>query len=86
MKSVRFYIGIVFVIAVLLTAVSAEDVQEPFIDDAAITIEDLALGDGSIPDSLLDDLDKEPVPPPVWALCGNPSEHLLTPYCLESAL
>ena len=53
MKSVHFYIAIVFVIAVLLTVVSAEDAQQPFVDDAAITIEDSTLIDGIIPDSIL---------------------------------
>jgi hypothetical protein len=81
MKSVRFYIGIVFVIAVLLTAVSAEDTQQPFIDNGVVTIEDPAFVDGVIHDAIVDDQDKEdPVPPPIWSLCGNPSKHLLIPY------
>jgi hypothetical protein len=82
MKSVQFYVGIVFVIAVLLTAVLAEDVQHPLIDDATITIEDPAFVDSPI----VDDLDKNPIPLPVWSLCGNPSKHLLIPYSLNPAI
>lgn len=80
MKSVRFYIGIVLVIAALLPAVAAEEAQQPFVDDVAIAIEDLPLEEDIIPDYILDDPDKEPVPPPIWSLCGNPSKHLLIPY------
>jgi hypothetical protein len=75
MKAKSFSWGIVLVVAALSALASADPDQHPLVEDTN-TISDV-LNDDIIPDLILD---KDPVPPPVWKLCGDPSKHLLIPY------
>jgi hypothetical protein len=84
MKAKSFSWGIVLVVAALSALASADPDQHPLVDDTN-TISDV-LNDDIIPDLVLDDLDKDPVPPPVWKLCGDPSKHLLIPYAPPSRI
>jgi hypothetical protein len=72
MKCLRFCIGIVFLTAVLLNAVSAQhETQLPFVDDVVpIAYE---------PEEAVPDYEPDKDPPPIWTLCGNPSKHLIIP-------
>ena len=64
MRCLRLHISIVFVTALLLLSVVAQEEQRPFHDDA-ITIND---PEDVIPDSILNDL-ADPKDPPIWSLC-----------------
>jgi len=82
MKAKLYSWGIVLVVAALSALASADPDQHPLVEDTN-AIPD-AINDDIIPDFILDDLDKDPVPPPIWKLCGNPSKHLLIPYITPS--
>ena len=74
MRSV-YFIGFVFALLGFVAALD-DDGQYPIIverpDEEVVATpdEECSLGD------------KEPVPPPIWNLCGKPSKHLLIPYIL----
>lgn len=78
MKPVRLCSGVVF-LAAILSAVSAQEAQHVLVDNIHP-----GLDPNIIPDYPIVDLDKEPVEPPIWSLCGNPSEHLLIPFSSTS--
>ena len=74
MRTSRIYFGIAVALSLLSTIALAEQPQVTFIED----IQDPILDVTPESDTLL--LDEEPVPPPIWSLCGHPSKHLLIPY------
>jgi hypothetical protein len=75
MRATRIYFGLALVASLLSSCiVIAEEVQVPFIEDSPLFHDPIT---DVIPEP---DLLDEPVPPPIWSLCGNPSTHLLIPY------
>jgi hypothetical protein len=73
MRSLRLSFGITLIASLLLSA-TADQIQHPLVEDIQPALEPVS--DTALPDDVLE----EPVPPPVWSLCGTPSEHLLIPY------
>lgn len=60
--------------ALLHSAVAAQEQQIAFLpDDDVIPIPEQTVLDPAAQG------DKDPVPPPIWTLCGDPAKHLLTP-------
>ena len=80
MKSLHLYLLAVALIALVFVPSSAEEVQYPFVEDPQLPSELIPNADDDVTDSILDD---DPVPPPIWSLCGNPSKHLLIPYYIS---
>jgi len=62
--------------SLFLSIASAEQIQHPFIEEIQPVLEPVA-DDAVISDKAQE---PEPVPPPIWSLCGTPSKHLLIPY------
>jgi hypothetical protein len=77
MKSLHLYLLVVALIALFSVPASAQEVQHPFVEEPQLTPELLPIADDDVTDSVPKD---DPVPPPIWSLCGNPSKHLLIPY------
>ena len=76
MKSLRLYFGFALFACLFFGIVKAEQqIQHPLIEEVEPALEPVA---DIVP--ITDDAPEEPVPPPIWTLCGNPSEHLLIPY------
>src|SRR5579871_5864312 len=71
MKYLRVYVGI-FIASALFVDIASSQEQIPFIGDDVVPVPDL-FPDPSLPT-------EDPVPPPIWSLCGDPSKHLLVPY------
>jgi hypothetical protein len=74
MKTLRLWL---LAAALLLSTVSAQEQQQQIAflpDDDVIPIPEQTVLD------LATQSDKDPVPPPIWTLCGDPAKHLLIPY------
>jgi hypothetical protein len=58
------------------TIARAEQIQHPLIEEIQPVLEPV------VDDTIISDKaqEPEPVPPPIWSLCGTPSQHLLIPY------
>ena len=72
MKSLRLSIAFVLIASLVISA-AAEQIQYPLVEDIGPALEPVA-------DTVIPDVLEEPVPPPIWSLCGDPSKHLLIPY------
>jgi hypothetical protein len=70
MKTIKGVWSILFLMGVLLCVVYSQE-QHPFVGEVVVQQE--------VADTLVKDVFEDPTPPPIWSLCGIPSQHLLIP-------
>jgi hypothetical protein len=76
MKALRLYFGFALLACLFFTIASAEQIQLPLVVESEPAVE--FVPEPVVADDAQDT--EEPLPPPIWTLCGNPSKHLLIPY------
>ena len=76
MKALRLYFGFALLACLFFTIAGAEQIQLPLVGELEPALESV------LEPVVADDAQnpEEPLPPPIWTLCGNPSKHLLIPY------